>query len=215
MSDSYPSWLPKRLPPPVPASTYQSSADPHPPAADVFATQGRKPSPRSIRIVAGTVPWREPTGDLAETRVPSQPRRVSRASLPPTPPLPRPRFRAPSLHLSLLHSPTWSMRKPSMSSMLEAYTCSACTVAHMPTWPCNKRMSSSSLVLGWTIAQRGKCIVSNSGPHSSTIQTDMLPAFAPAARTAAQQGRGGIIHFEIMPKNVNKVVDASIPVVGD
>jgi acetolactate synthase I/II/III large subunit len=40
-------------------------------------------------------------------------------------------------------------------------------------------------------------------------------AFAPAARAAAQQGRGGIIHFEIMPKNVNKVIDASIPVLGD
>src|SRR6266481_8560996 len=39
----------------------------------------------------------------------SQPRRVSRASLPPTPPPPRPRFRPPSLHLSLLRSPTWSM----------------------------------------------------------------------------------------------------------
>ena len=47
------------------------------------------------------------------------------------------------------------------------------------------------------------------------FRTDVSPAFAPAARAAAQQGRGGIIHFEIMPKNVNKVVDASIPVVGD
>src|SRR6266481_755188 len=82
---------------------------PHPRAADVFATQGRKPTPRSIHIVAGTVPWREPTGDSAETRVPSQPRRVSRASLPTTPLPPRPRFRAPSLHLSLLRSPAWSM----------------------------------------------------------------------------------------------------------
>ena len=43
----------------------------------------------------------------------------------------------------------------------------------------------------------------------------MLPAFTPAARAAAQQGRSGIIHFEVMPKNVNKVVDASIPVVSD
>ena len=108
MSDSYPSWLPKRPPPPVPASTYQSSADPHPRAEDIFAAQGRKPTPRSIRIVAGGVPWREPTGDSAETRVPSQPRRVSR-TLPPPPP-PRPRFRAPSLHLSLLRSPALSMR---------------------------------------------------------------------------------------------------------
>lgn len=39
--------------------------------------------------------------------------------------------------------------------------------------------------------------------------------FAQAARAAAQQNRGGIIHFEIMPKNVNKVVDATVPVVGD
>jgi len=39
--------------------------------------------------------------------------------------------------------------------------------------------------------------------------------FAPAARAAAAQGRGGIIHFEIQPKNINKVVDASIPIRGD
>jgi acetolactate synthase I/II/III large subunit len=45
--------------------------------------------------------------------------------------------------------------------------------------------------------------------------TGKLDAFAPAARAAALQGRGGIIHFEIQPKNINKVVDASIPVLGD
>ncbi|KAF8584094.1 acetolactate synthase [Ramaria rubella] len=45
--------------------------------------------------------------------------------------------------------------------------------------------------------------------------TGKLEEFAPAARMAAQQGRGGIIHFEILPKNINKVVDASIPVLGD
>lgn len=40
-------------------------------------------------------------------------------------------------------------------------------------------------------------------------------AFAPAARAAALQGRGGIIHFEILPKNINKVVDATVPILGD
>ncbi|KAK1221004.1 Acetolactate synthase, mitochondrial [Marasmius sp. AFHP31] len=45
--------------------------------------------------------------------------------------------------------------------------------------------------------------------------TGKVDAFAPAARQAAREGRGGIVHFEIMPKNVNKVVDASISVVGD
>ncbi|KAJ6536568.1 thiamine diphosphate-binding protein [Mycena vulgaris] len=45
--------------------------------------------------------------------------------------------------------------------------------------------------------------------------TGKLDAFAPAARAAAAQGRGGIIHFEILPKNINKVVEATIPVLGD
>ena len=45
--------------------------------------------------------------------------------------------------------------------------------------------------------------------------TGKVDSFAPGARAAALEGRGGIIHFEIMPKNVNKVVEASIPVLGD
>nr|GAT55225.1 acetolactate synthase [Mycena chlorophos] len=45
--------------------------------------------------------------------------------------------------------------------------------------------------------------------------TGKVDAFAPAARAAQAQGRGGIIHFEILPKNVNKVIDATIPVLGD
>jgi acetolactate synthase-1/2/3 large subunit len=45
--------------------------------------------------------------------------------------------------------------------------------------------------------------------------TGKVSTFAPAARQAALEGRGGIIHFEIQPKNVNKIVDAQIPVLGD
>ncbi|KAG8217931.1 thiamine diphosphate-binding protein [Butyriboletus roseoflavus] len=45
--------------------------------------------------------------------------------------------------------------------------------------------------------------------------TGKVDTFAPAARAAAAQGRGGIIHFEIQPKNINKVVEASIPILGD
>jgi acetolactate synthase-1/2/3 large subunit len=45
--------------------------------------------------------------------------------------------------------------------------------------------------------------------------TGKVDAFAPAAREAEKQGRGGIIHFEVMPKNVNKVINATIPVLGD
>ncbi|PPQ76052.1 hypothetical protein CVT24_006857 [Panaeolus cyanescens] len=45
--------------------------------------------------------------------------------------------------------------------------------------------------------------------------TGKVPTFAPGARAAAARGTGGIIHFEIQPKNVNKVVEAQIPVLGD
>ncbi|KAL1958264.1 hypothetical protein VTO42DRAFT_4772 [Malbranchea cinnamomea] len=39
--------------------------------------------------------------------------------------------------------------------------------------------------------------------------------FAPQAKAAAQEGRGGIVHFDVMPKNINKVVQATEAVVGD
>ncbi|KAJ4305486.1 Acetolactate synthase, mitochondrial [Kalmusia sp. IMI 367209] len=42
-----------------------------------------------------------------------------------------------------------------------------------------------------------------------------LGKFAPEAKAAAAEGRGGIIHFEIMPKNINKVVQATEAVEGD
>lgn len=45
--------------------------------------------------------------------------------------------------------------------------------------------------------------------------TGHVPRFAPQARLAAAEGRGGIIHFDIMPKNINKVVQATEAVEGD
>lgn len=45
--------------------------------------------------------------------------------------------------------------------------------------------------------------------------TGSVAKFAPAARAAAKEGRGGIVHFEIMPKNINKVVQATEAVEGD
>ncbi|PWY67651.1 acetolactate synthase [Aspergillus sclerotioniger CBS 115572] len=40
--------------------------------------------------------------------------------------------------------------------------------------------------------------------------------FSPVAReTAAQQGRGGIVHFDIYPENVGKVIKPTIAVLGD
>ncbi|KAI9312860.1 large subunit of biosynthetic type acetolactate synthase [Dichotomocladium elegans] len=45
--------------------------------------------------------------------------------------------------------------------------------------------------------------------------TGSVPAFAPEAVKAARENRGGILHFEIMPKNINKVVDATHAIEGD
>ncbi|KAH3663615.1 hypothetical protein OGAPHI_005016 [Ogataea philodendri] len=45
--------------------------------------------------------------------------------------------------------------------------------------------------------------------------TGNIAKFAPEAKLAAQQKRGGIIHFEISPKNINKVVEATEAIEGD
>jgi acetolactate synthase I/II/III large subunit len=45
--------------------------------------------------------------------------------------------------------------------------------------------------------------------------TGKVDQFAPQARQAAIEGRGGIIHFEISPKNINKVIDATCAIEGD
>ncbi|CUM53482.1 unnamed protein product [Debaryomyces tyrocola] len=45
--------------------------------------------------------------------------------------------------------------------------------------------------------------------------TGNISKFAPVAKLAASENRGGIIHFEISPKNINKVVEATEAVEGD
>ncbi len=45
--------------------------------------------------------------------------------------------------------------------------------------------------------------------------TGNLAKFAPEALRAEREGRGGIVHFEISPKQVNKVVRPTIAVMGD
>ncbi|KAI1470102.1 acetolactate synthase mitochondrial precursor [Daldinia caldariorum] len=42
-----------------------------------------------------------------------------------------------------------------------------------------------------------------------------ITKFAPAAKAAAAEGRGGIVQFEVMPKNINKVVQATEAIEGD
>lgn len=45
--------------------------------------------------------------------------------------------------------------------------------------------------------------------------TGSIAKFAPQAKAAAAEKRGGIVHFEVMPKNINKVVQATEAVEGD
>ena len=45
--------------------------------------------------------------------------------------------------------------------------------------------------------------------------TGNISKFTPQAKLAASENRGGIVHFEIMPKNINKVVQATEAVEGD
>ncbi|KAI9729443.1 MAG: Acetolactate synthase, mitochondrial [Cirrosporium novae-zelandiae] len=45
--------------------------------------------------------------------------------------------------------------------------------------------------------------------------TGNVGKFAPQAKAAAAENRGGIVHFEISPKNINKVVEATEAVEGD
>lgn len=45
--------------------------------------------------------------------------------------------------------------------------------------------------------------------------TGNISKFAPGAKAAAAEKRGGIVHFEVMPKNINKVVQATEAIEGD
>ncbi|KAI0668200.1 hypothetical protein C8Q78DRAFT_980285 [Trametes maxima] len=131
-SEGYPSWLPKRPPPPAPRSTLQSSVagmfTAARPSPEPVVPVGRKPTPRSVRIVslqsaaqAEKDPRREPTDQSRAFSGPSHARvwsRATSAALTPTlfssggaeGQLPRPRFRSPALHMELLRAPSWQMR---------------------------------------------------------------------------------------------------------
>jgi len=62
--------------------------------------------------------------------------------------------------------------------------------------------------------QQADCIIGIGARFDDRV-TGNLKLFAPAAKAAAKEGRGGIIHFDILPKNINKVVPADVAVVGD
>ncbi|KAK4115927.1 acetolactate synthase [Canariomyces notabilis] len=62
--------------------------------------------------------------------------------------------------------------------------------------------------------QEADLIIALGGRFDDRV-TGSVAKFAPAAKAAAKEGRGGIVHFEIMPKNINKVVQATEAIEGD
>ncbi|PBP22537.1 acetolactate synthase [Diplocarpon rosae] len=62
--------------------------------------------------------------------------------------------------------------------------------------------------------QEADLIIALGGRFDDRV-TGAISKFAPQAKLAAAEGRGGIVHFEIMPKNINKVVQATEAVEGD
>ena len=62
--------------------------------------------------------------------------------------------------------------------------------------------------------QEADLIIALGGRFDDRV-TGRIAGFAPQAKAAAADGRGGIVHFEIMPKNINKVVQATEAVEGD
>jgi len=62
--------------------------------------------------------------------------------------------------------------------------------------------------------QEADLVIALGGRFDDRI-TGSVARFAPAARKAAEEKRGGIIHFDILPKNINKVVQSTEAVEGD
>ncbi len=62
--------------------------------------------------------------------------------------------------------------------------------------------------------QEADLIIALGGRFDDRV-TCNVSKFAPAARRAEEDGRGGIVHFEIMPKNINKTVQATEAIEGD
>src|SRR5256885_17018232 len=65
------------------------------------------------------------------------------------------------------------------------------------------------------MAMQGADLIIALGARFDDRVTGNIAKFAPQARAAALENRGGIVHFEIMPKNINKVVQATEAVEGD
>ncbi|KAJ3297613.1 Acetolactate synthase, mitochondrial [Rhizoclosmatium sp. JEL0117] len=65
------------------------------------------------------------------------------------------------------------------------------------------------------LAMQSADLIISLGARFDDRVTGNLKKFAPAAKKAGLRGKGGIVQFEIMPKNINKVVKVDASVDGD
>lgn len=70
-----------------------------------------------------------------------------------------------------------------------------------------------SAYANWAMSQ-ADCIISVGARFDDRITGDPK-RFAPAARQAERNGKGGFIHFDIAAENINKTIPVTIPVEGD
>ena len=64
-------------------------------------------------------------------------------------------------------------------------------------------------------AMRDADVIVSIGARFDDRVTGKISAFAPGARKAEREGKGGIIHFDIAPEQINKAVSVTIGVEGD
>ena len=179
-SDGYPSWLPRRPPPPPPASTFDSSVG----LPDVEPTPfvgGRKPTPRSVRIVSLQQQQQQPVHSekgrreaTDDTRVADAARAWSKASGAAVSPAVfaagntdfrplQPKFRARGLHIELL-------RSPSQITRLYFYLYPFLVFSHIPL-QCFFDFNAVYILFQWVIL----CLSSECQAHSPTLEFPNIP----------------------------------------
>ncbi|KAI0193174.1 DHS-like NAD/FAD-binding domain-containing protein [Astrocystis sublimbata] len=75
-------------------------------------------------------------------------------------------------------------------------------------------LDEESLYMLGMYGSEADLIIALGAPFDDRITLN-IAKFAPAAKAAAAEGRGGIVHFGIMPKNINKFVQATEVIEGD
>ncbi|KAJ7490378.1 hypothetical protein B0H11DRAFT_2278101 [Mycena galericulata] len=139
---------------------------------------------------------------------------ILRAALPfkqATPATPRSTSRTASYHLRVLSPPPPLVPCSSHSSPSAATFPSAqhCRVSVHSTRRTRRACTHGSAYVNLAI-QKAEVIIALGSRFNDRV-TMKVDQFASGARAAAAQGRGGIIHFEILPKNVNKVASMPMP----